>query len=51
MLSRQLVAMECLITHYDDDDDDDDDGADFRPSSIPLFSDSSSSFVINSALS
>ena len=47
MLSRQLVAKECLITHYDDDDD----GGDFGLSSIPLFSDSSSSFVINSALS
>ena len=46
MLSRQLVAKECLITHYDDDD-----GDDFGLSSIPLFSDSSSSFVINSALS
>ena len=49
MLSRQLVAKECLITHYDDDDGDD--GGDFGLSSIPLFSDSSSSFVINSALS
>ena len=48
MLSRQLVAKECLITHYDDDGDD---GGDFGLSSIPLFSDSSSSFVINSALS
>ena len=44
------MAKECLITHYDDDDDDDDDG-DFGLSSIPLISDSSSSFVINSALS
>ena len=49
MLSRQLVAKECLITYYDDDDDGG--GGDFGLSSIPLFSDSSSSFVINPALS